>query len=107
MAHTNIYMAGASGGATSQVNWIYKGLQVISSAPNDSEWFTCFMTGIFSRIGECINQDAEISIELMIEIQRLLELEWNLTVKQNKKEDIRTAAENGSFRIFPCCGILR
>ena len=83
--HANIYMASASGGATSQVIRSYKGIQVMDSDPTESKWFTHFMTGICSRIGEHINQDAEISIALMIEMQWLLELEWQLAVKQNDK----------------------
>ena len=102
--HANIYMASASGGATSQVIWSEKGLQVMASAFTYSESFTRFMTGLCSRIGERRNQDAEISIELMIEMQRLLELEWKLTGKQNNKERIRTAADNGSFHIFTYWG---
>ena len=52
------------------------------------------MTGPCSRIGEHRNLDAEISIALMIEIQRFLELEWQVAVKKNGKDRIRTAAEN-------------
>ena len=74
--------------------------------PTDFEWFTCFMTGLWSRIGEIKNQYVEISIYLMIEIQRLLELEWQMEVNKNDKGHIRTAAENGSFHFFNYCGIL-
>ena len=72
-----------------------KWIQVMNVSPTDSEWFTRFMAGLFSRIGERRNQYTEISIALMIEMHRLLELEWHLEVKQNNKECIRTAAENG------------
>ena len=88
-------MAGASSGATSQVIWSDKGLQVIASAPTDPKWFTRFMTGLCSRIGNHRKQDATIYIVLMVEMQRLLKLEWNLEVKQNNKEHIRAVAENG------------
>ena len=74
MVHANIYMASASGGETLQVIWSDKGLHIMASAPSDSKWFTRFMTGLLSRIGERRKQDAEISIALMILIQRLLEL---------------------------------
>ena len=100
-------MASASGGATLQVIWSDKGLQVMASSPTESEWVARFMTGLHSRIGERRNQDAETSIALMIEMQHLLELEWHLEVKQNDKELIRTAAENGLFHIFTYCGSFR
>ena len=43
----------------------------------------------------------------MIEMQRLLELEWQMAVKQNDKECIRTAADNCLFHIFTYCESLR
>ena len=69
-------MASASGGATSQVICSEKSLQVMAIFPMESEWSTCFMNGLRSRIGERINQDAEISITLIIEMKRLLCLEF-------------------------------
>ena len=73
--HANIYMASASGGATLQVIRSDKGLQVMDSDLTESECFRRFMAGVCSRIGERRNLDAAISIILMIEIQRLLELQ--------------------------------
>ena len=107
LVHANIYMASASGEVTSQVIRSDKGLQVMASSPTDSECFTRFTNGLRSRIGERRNQDAAIFIALMIEIQQLLELEWQLAVKQKTKELIRTLAKNGSFQNFTYCGILR
>ena len=43
----------------------------------------------------------------MIEMQWLLELEWQLAVKQNDKEQRRTEADNGLFQIFTYCGSSR
>ena len=100
-------MASDYGGASSQVIWIDKGMQVMASSPTESEWFTYFMTDLWSRIGELRNQDAEISITLMIKMQRLLELEWHMEVKQNNKECIRTSVVNVSIQIFTYCGSLR
>ena len=78
----------------------------MASAPTDSKWFTRFMNGISSGISECKKQDAKFSIALMIEMQRLLELECQMAVKQNNNERIRTAAENDLYHIFTYCGIL-
>ena len=105
--HKNIYMASDSGGETSQVIWSEKRLQVMASSPTDSKLFTHFVNGLRSSIGEIRNQDAAISIALMIKMQQLLELEWQMEVKQDDKESIRTAADNGLFHIFTYCGILK
>ena len=71
--HANIYMSSASGGATSQVIRSDKRLKFMDIYPTDSDWFTGFMTDLRSRIVEHINQDAVISIALMIKMQRLFE----------------------------------
>jgi hypothetical protein len=105
--HANIYLASGLGGATSQAIRSNKGHQPIPNAPTDSEWFNHFMTGLRSRIRECRKQDAAISIALMIELQRRLELEWQAATARNDKECIRRATENGSFHVFMFCGSLR
>ena len=97
-------MSSDSSGATLQIIPSEKGLQNMASAPTESEWFTRFMTGLHSNIGEHRKQDAAISIGFLIETQRLLELDWQLSVNQNDKERIRTADKIGSIHIFTYCG---
>ena len=105
--HANIYINSSSCGEKLQVIHSDKGLQVMASAPTDSEWFMIFMTSLCSSIGECRKQDDAISIALIIEIQQLSELECQLAVKQNNKERIRTASDNSLFQFFTYCGSLR
>jgi hypothetical protein len=105
--HANIHLASGLGGATSQAIRSDKGHQPISNTPTESEWFNHFMTGLQSRIGERRKQDAAISIALMIELQKRLELEWQAATARNDKECIRKATENGSFHVFTFCGSLR
>jgi hypothetical protein len=105
--HANIYMARAGGGATAQATRSDHGHRAIACAPTDSEWFSRFMTGLKSRIGERRKQDAAISITLMVEIQRRLELEWQLATGLMNKDRVRAAAEHGSFHVLTYCGSLR
>jgi hypothetical protein len=65
------------------------------------------MTGLRSRIRERRKQDAAISIALMIELQKRLELEWQAATARHDKERIRRATENGLFHVFTFCGSLR
>ena len=65
LVYADIYMDSDSGEATLRVVWSDKRLQAMASAPTDSEWFTHFMNGLSSRIGERRNKDAAISIDLM------------------------------------------
>jgi hypothetical protein len=73
--YAHIYLASGIGGETSQAIRSDKGHQPLSNALANSEWFNHFVTGLRSLIGERRKQDAEISIALMIEFQRRLELE--------------------------------
>ena len=98
-------MASDSGGATSQVIKSDKGLHFMDISPTESKWFTPFMNGLCSRIGERRNQELAISIALMIKIKRLLELECHLEVNQNNKEHIITATDNGLFNILIIVGV--
>jgi hypothetical protein len=97
----------AGGGATAQAIRSDRGHRAIACAPTYSEWFSRFMTGLKSRIGERRKQDAAISITLMVEIQRRLELEWQLATGLMNKDRVRAAAEHGSFHVLTYCGSLR
>jgi hypothetical protein len=103
----NIYIAHAGGGATAQAIRSVRGHRAIACAPTDSEWFSHFMTGLKSRIGERRKQDAAIFIALMVEIKRRLELEWQLATRLMNKDRERAAAEHGSFHVLTYCGSFR
>jgi hypothetical protein len=65
------------------------------------------MTGLRSRIGERRRQDAEISIALMVEFQKRLEVKWQDAVIKNDIGLMRETAEDGAFSLFTYCGSLR
>jgi hypothetical protein len=65
------------------------------------------MTGIRARIGERPRQDAAISIYLMLEMQKRLELRWKRAVESRDTLEMRRVAEPGSFFILTYCCILR
>jgi hypothetical protein len=105
--HANMFMASAQGGATSKAIRIDKGHKTLSAAPTDTEWFCRFMTGLRSRIGERHRQDAAISIELMLELQKRLEAKWQEAVIKNDIGLMRDTAEDVAFFLFTYCGSLR
>jgi hypothetical protein len=100
-------MASALGGATSKSVRSDKGHQALTAGPTDTEWLNRFMTGLRARIGERRRQDAAISISLMLEMQKKLEVRWTRAVESRDTLEMRCVAETGSFFILTYCGSLR
>jgi hypothetical protein len=80
---------------------------VATKAPTDSAWFVRFMAGFRMRVGERTQQDAAISIQLMLLLQQLLEEDWIQSSEMGNPNARRTIAEHGAFFLFLYCGSLR
>jgi hypothetical protein len=102
--HANMFMASAQGGPTSKAIQSDKGHKTLSATPTDTKWFSQFMTGLRSRIGERHRQDAAISIALMVELQKRLEANWQEAVIKNNMGLMRETAEDGAFFLLTYCG---
>lgn len=73
MAYNNVYRASVRG----QREWSTVGFKVrmeLTRSPCQSEWWTRFMKGIELRMGVDVRPDKALSIEVMIELQRRLQL---------------------------------
>jgi hypothetical protein len=64
------------------------------------------MAGLRARVGERRKQDAAISIALMIEIQRRLELDWKQALGRDDLVARREVAEHAVYFLFCFCGTL-
>ena len=64
------------------------------------------MSGLHSRIGDRRKRDAAISIEQMLAIQQLLELEWREAIAQQDKLGRRRIAETACFFLIGYCGSM-
>jgi hypothetical protein len=74
--HTNVYNASASSASSTMVWRSEKGRFVATTASSDREWHVRrFMSGLHARICDRRKRDAAISIEQMIALQKLLEVE--------------------------------
>ena len=104
--YTNLYRASARGIQGSQVWRSEKHRFVTTDAPSDTEWYDRFATGFRSRVGERRKQDAAISIEIMLEIQRLFENEWQAACDDSPSAR-RSIAEPAVFFIVGFCGSMR
>jgi hypothetical protein len=70
--------AQASTGGLGDVIGSYEKSRVwISSVPTHSFWFSRFMTGFHKRVGDLKKQDKAMTIDVILEVGKLLQSEWN------------------------------
>jgi hypothetical protein len=105
--HTNMYKSSALGAASSTLILRAEKKRLYSSqSPHDSDFFVMFMAGLRARVGERRKQDAAISIALMVEMQRRLELDWNKALERDDLVEMREVAEHAVNFLFCFCGAL-
>jgi hypothetical protein len=100
---TNATQAGVSG-LSDSVGRYEKSKMWISGVVTHSFWFTCFMEGLHKRVGEVRHQDEPITIEVLHELDRILEAEWQQAKLPSQK---RQVAEMGTWFIVGFCSGLR
>ena len=76
----------------------------ITSSPSYSTWFERFMQGSHKRMGDVVKPDLAVSVEVMVEIQRLLEESWNAATTQIDRSRITDCA---CFLLAQYTGALR
>ena len=107
--YTNMHKASAAGWVDSIVWRSEKDRFVSTKGPTDSEWFSMFMSGFYSRVGYRRNPDAAISIAIMIKLQEDLEMEWRSLQSQdaNSSDTRRQVAEEACWYLLSYCASLR
>jgi len=75
-AFSNAYGAGPSQLQVSLYSSAHKKMHGTTS-PSDSEWFARFALGMEKRLGRQLRQDLGLSIGVMLEVQRDLEMRWS------------------------------
>jgi hypothetical protein len=105
--HTDVWQASARAVEKSLVWRSERARFVATDSPTDSAWFSAFMVGAKSRVGERLKQDAAISVTVMLAKQALLEEEWRVAVDLGELRAQREVAENAAFFLFLYCGSLR
>ena len=104
--HTNLYNASAQSVSSALVWRSEKGRFITTTAPSDREWHVRFMSGLHARIGDRRKCDAEISIEQILAIQRLLEVEWHEASGQQDTAAQRRIAETACSFLIGYCGSM-
>ena len=54
-----------------------KGRYVATCAPSEGRWYQHFNTGICARMGDVVRQDRAYTIEVLLKLVSMYELEWN------------------------------
>jgi len=102
-AFSNAYGAGVSQLQVSLYSSAHKKMHG-TTCPSDSEWFARFALGMEKRLGRQLRQDLGISIGVMLEIQRDLELRWGTS---RSGEERRSLAELAVLFLVVFCWGLR
>ena len=104
--HSDVHKASARAAEGALVWQAEKKRFVTTKAPADSEWFDAFVTGLRSRVGERRKQDHAISIEVICEVQKIFEEDWEAALDR-PLECKREIAEGAVFMIVGHAGSLR
>lgn len=89
-AYSNLFESSLGGARTSRT---FKGgygkTFALTSSPTDSLLFRMFMKGCEKRMGRLVNQDLGISIEVLLEMLRMYEMElWNDKTSTSRRRDL-------------------
>lgn len=69
-------------------------------------WFSRFIEGVHKRVGEVRREDEAIIIDVLQEVNRLFELEWQRNGRSNRRE-MRKISEMGVWFIVGYCTGMR
>jgi len=72
----------------------------VTKCPTYGEFFERFMRGMHKRMGEITRPDRAISFDIMLELQRMLEMEW-----LNHDNDLAVAMEASFYLVAFCCAL--
>ncbi len=72
----------------------------VTKCPTYGEFFERFMRGMHKHMGEITRPDRALSVELMLELQRMLEQEW-----LDHGNDLGDAMEASFYLVAFCCAL--
>ena len=102
-AYSNMFNAGVKQNSITIFSKDTKKLHA-TQCPTDGPWFGRFCLGMEKRMGRQIKQDLGLSIEVMLELQRLLERDWR---NSNDVEERRQVCIASVLFIVAFCWGLR
>jgi hypothetical protein len=79
----------------------------MSRNPTDSEFYTFFTKGLEARGGQRVKRDVALSIEIVVEMQRIWESVWTNAVMENNEMRQRDIAEWTARFLCNFCHRLR
>jgi hypothetical protein len=105
--HTNVFKASAKGHELSLFVRTDKKRSIVSVNPTDTEFYTMFTIGLESRIGQRVKRDCAVSVELVVELQKMVEKDWEEAVLENDMEKMYDVAEWATYFLCTFCHSLR
>jgi hypothetical protein len=91
--YTNMFKLSAIGHTQTLFIRTDKRRLIASSNPTDSEFFTLFLKTFESRVGQRVKRDRAVSVEIVVELQRMSEEAWNAAGEANDRKRQREVEE--------------
>jgi hypothetical protein len=79
----------------------------VSKNPTDSELYTLFTRGLEARVGQQVKRDCALSVEIIIEMQKISEIEWEEACVKGDDLKQRLIAEWTFYFLCTFCHSLR
>jgi hypothetical protein len=105
--HTNVFKASARGHTLSLFVQTDKKRSIVSINPTDSEFYTMFTTGLEARIGQRVKRDCAVSIELVVELQRMSEEAWIAAAVKDDIKQMYDMSRWTTYFLWTFCHSLR
>ena len=80
-----------------------KGRYVATLCPSEGRWYQRFETGINSRMGDVVSQDRAFTLEILLALLEMYELEW----QEHKYEMPMVSMYSVMFLLITCLGGMR
>jgi hypothetical protein len=105
--HTNMFRSSAQGYALSLYVRTDKQRSIVPKNPTDSEFYTLFTKGLEARVGQRVKRDRALSVEIIIEMQRISEVEWEEACVKGDEPKQRLIAEWTFYFLCTFCHSLQ
>jgi hypothetical protein len=104
---TNMFKSSAIGHTQTLFIRVDQKRSIASSNPTDSEFFTLFLKGFENRVGQRVKRDRAVSVEIVVELQRMPQEMWDDAVRRNDKQKQREVEEWTCYFLYTFCHSLR
>jgi hypothetical protein len=105
--HNNMFRSSAQSYELLMYVCTDKRRSIVSKNPTDSEFYTLFTKVLEARVGQRVKRDRALSIEIIVEMQKMSEAEWKEAGVTSDEAKQRSIAEWAVYFLCTFCRSLR